>query len=159
MFVTFLYNFHGDILRITTWLTRILSFGVQPLIWTLGEVWLTIITKQIKTKSDLKIKKMQKVKKVWQFDEELLKISGLSASRVILSFQSVIMAHWFHRNPLKGTAEQTFELKMVQTDVEAVKVCSDLKQSRKRLISLLPDPEHSMSQVLTALDLYLAILR
>jgi len=69
------------------------------------------------------------------------------------------MAHWFHRNPLKGTAEQSFELKMVQTDVEAVKVCSDLKQSRKRLISLLPDPEHSMAQVLTALDLYLAILR
>jgi len=69
------------------------------------------------------------------------------------------MAHWFHRNPLKGTAEQAFEIKMVQTDVEAVKVCSDLKQSRKRLISLLPDPEHSMSQVVTALNLYLAILR
>ena len=44
------------------------------------------------------------------------------------------MAHWFHRNPLKGTAEQSFEIKMVQMDVEAVKVCSDLKQSRKRLI-------------------------
>jgi len=69
------------------------------------------------------------------------------------------MAHWFHRNPLKGTAEQAFEIKMVQTDVEAVKVCSDLKQSRKRLLSLLPDPEHSMSQVVTALNLYLAILR
>jgi len=69
------------------------------------------------------------------------------------------MAHWFHRNPLKGTAEQSFEIKMVQMDVEAVKVCSDLKQSRKRLISLLPDPEHSMSQVETALNLYLAILR
>ena len=44
------------------------------------------------------------------------------------------MAHWFHRNPHKGTAEQSFEIKMVQMDVEAVKVCSDLKQSRKRLI-------------------------
>ena len=44
------------------------------------------------------------------------------------------MAHWFHRSPLKGTAEQSFEIKMVQMDVEAVKVCSDLKQSRKRLI-------------------------
>ena len=32
------------------------------------------------------------------------------------------MAHWFHRNPLKATAPQDFNLKMVSHDVEAIKV-------------------------------------
>ena len=33
------------------------------------------------------------------------------------------MSHWFHRNPLKATAAQTFEnIKMVAQDVEAIKI-------------------------------------
>ena len=32
------------------------------------------------------------------------------------------MAHWFHRNPLKATAIQNFEIKMVAQDVEALKI-------------------------------------
>ena len=32
------------------------------------------------------------------------------------------MAHWFHRNPLKATGPQDFNLKMVSHDVEAIKV-------------------------------------
>ena len=35
------------------------------------------------------------------------------------------MAHWFHRNPLKATAPQDFNLKMVSHDVEAIKVSDD----------------------------------
>ena len=97
------------------------------------------------------------------------------------------MAHWFHRNPLKATAKQEFDVKMVATDVEAIKICrsgrkrkmiplyaftslfisnnsiipfvSDLKQSRARVLELLPDPHHSPDQVDTAAKLYLALIK
>jgi len=69
------------------------------------------------------------------------------------------MAHWFHRNPLKATSQQLFEVKMVATDVEAIKICSDLKQSRMRIFELLPDPHHHCGKMDTAVKLYLALLR
>lgn len=69
------------------------------------------------------------------------------------------MAHWFHRNPLKATAPQTFDVKMIVQDVEALKVCSDLKQARARILELLPDPHHDIPKVETALKLYLSLLR
>ena len=55
------------------------------------------------------------------------------------------MSHWFHRNPLKATAQQNFELKMFAHDSEALKIVSDLKQSRGRLLELLPDPHHTQA--------------
>lgn len=69
------------------------------------------------------------------------------------------MAHWFHRNPLKSTGDVKFDLKMVATDSQALKICSDLKQSRKRLLELLPDANHEISVVEPALMLYLALLK
>merc|ERR1712126_336373 len=69
------------------------------------------------------------------------------------------MAHWFHRNPLKATAPTNFEVKMVVQDVEALKVLSDLKQSRARMLELLPDPHHDIPKIESALKLYLAVLR
>jgi len=69
------------------------------------------------------------------------------------------MTHWFHRNPLKATGMQNFDIKMVAQDVEALKICSDLKQSRLRLLELLPDPHHEMEKVETALKLYLSLMR
>lgn len=69
------------------------------------------------------------------------------------------MAHWFHRNPLKATAPTNFEIKMIVQDVEALKVLSDLKQARARLLELLPDPHHDVPKVEAALKLYLAVLR
>ncbi len=69
------------------------------------------------------------------------------------------MAHWFHRNPLKATAPQDFSVKMVAHDVEAIKICSDLKQSRLRILQLLPDPHHNAEQLETAVKLYLGLLR
>jgi len=69
------------------------------------------------------------------------------------------MAHWFHRNPLKATGVQNFDIKMVAQDVEALKICSDLKQSRMRVLELLPDPHHDAEQLDTALKLYLALVR
>ena len=69
------------------------------------------------------------------------------------------MSHWFHRNPLKATAPQQFEIKMFAHDPEAIKIISDLKQSRARLLELLPDPHHNIDQMETALKLYMALLR
>lgn len=69
------------------------------------------------------------------------------------------MSHWFHRNPLKATGLQNFEIKMFAHDSDALKIVSDLKQSRARLLELLPDPHHTSEQVETALRLYLALVR
>ncbi len=69
------------------------------------------------------------------------------------------MAHWFHRNPLKATAKQDFALRMVAHDVEAIKIVSDLKQARARVLELLPDPHHTAEQVDTALKLYMGVLK
>ena len=69
------------------------------------------------------------------------------------------MSHWFHRNPLKATGTQSFDLKMFAHDSEALKIISDMKQSRARLIELLPDPHHTGEQMETALKLYMALLR
>jgi len=69
------------------------------------------------------------------------------------------MAHWFHRNPLKATAIQNFEIKMVAQDVEALKITSDLKQSRLRILELLPDPHHDVPKMETAIKLYFGLLR
>lgn len=67
------------------------------------------------------------------------------------------MSHWFHRNPLKATGQQNFEIKMFAHDSDALKIVSDLKQSRARVLELLPDPHHTTEQVETALRLYLAL--
>ena len=69
------------------------------------------------------------------------------------------MSYWFHRNPLKATAFQNFTIKMFAHDPEALKIMGDLKQSRERLLELLPDPHHSPEQIDTALKLYLALMR
>jgi len=69
------------------------------------------------------------------------------------------MSHWFHRNPLKATGQQNFELKMFAHESDALKIMSDLKQSRMRMLELLPDPHHTIDQVETALKLYMALLR
>ena len=52
-----------------------------------------------------------------------------------------------------------FEVKMFAHDSEALKIISDLKQSRARLLDLLPDPHHTIDQIETALKLYAALLR
>jgi len=69
------------------------------------------------------------------------------------------MSYWFHRNPLKGTATQKFEIKMFSHDPEALKILGDLRQSRARVLELLPDPNHTHDQISTALKLYLALVR
>jgi len=69
------------------------------------------------------------------------------------------MSYWFHRNPLKATSLQNFEIKMFAHDPEALKIMGDLKQSRARILELLPDPNHTSEQINTALKLYLTLAR
>jgi len=69
------------------------------------------------------------------------------------------MSYWFHRNPLKATSVVSFDIKMFAHDPEALKILGDLKQSRKRFLDLLPDPNHTADQVSTALKLYLTLAR
>ena len=64
------------------------------------------------------------------------------------------MAHWFHRNPLKATSVQQFQINMVAQDVDALKICSDLKNARARILELLPDPHHTNEQVETAVSAF-----
>ncbi|XP_063229719.1 BRO1 domain-containing protein BROX-like [Bacillus rossius redtenbacheri] len=68
------------------------------------------------------------------------------------------MSHWFHRNVIKATSFVKFDSKMVAEDYEALKICSDLRESRQRLLELLPDPNHAPDAVESALNLYLALL-
>ena len=58
------------------------------------------------------------------------------------------MSYWFHRNPLKATAKQSFVIKMFAQDPEALKICGDLKMARARILELLPDPHHTIEQVM-----------
>ncbi|GIX84383.1 BRO1 domain-containing protein BROX, partial [Caerostris extrusa] len=68
------------------------------------------------------------------------------------------MAHWFHRNPLKATAKVNFELKLIVSDSQAVQVCSELRQSRNRLLDLLSDPNNDTTTLNAAFEKYLSFL-
>ncbi|XP_055926236.1 BRO1 domain-containing protein BROX-like [Argiope bruennichi] len=68
------------------------------------------------------------------------------------------MAHWFHRNPLKATAKVNFELKLIVSDSQAVQICSELRQSRSRLLDLLSDPNNDTASFDAALERYLSFL-
>ncbi|GFU42189.1 BRO1 domain-containing protein BROX [Nephila pilipes] len=68
------------------------------------------------------------------------------------------MAYWFHRNPLKATAKVNFELKLIVSDSQAVQICSELRQSRNRLLDLLSDPNNDTTTFDAALEKYLSFL-
>ncbi|XP_059480601.1 BRO1 domain-containing protein BROX-like [Neocloeon triangulifer] len=67
------------------------------------------------------------------------------------------MAHWFHRNLFKATTVENFDLKMVALDTEALKICGDLKQCRKRLLELIPDANHSGETIDSIFNSYLSL--
>ncbi|XP_023236415.1 BRO1 domain-containing protein BROX-like isoform X1 [Centruroides sculpturatus] len=69
------------------------------------------------------------------------------------------MAHWFHRNPLKATSQINFDLKMIVSDSQAIKLCSELRLARNRLLDLLCDPNNSVENVENCLNNYLSLLQ
>lgn len=69
------------------------------------------------------------------------------------------MAYWFHRNPLKATSQINFDLKMIVSDSQAIKLCSELRLARNRLLDLLCDPNNNISIIEDALNNYLSLLQ
>ncbi|XP_068084611.1 BRO1 domain-containing protein BROX [Anabrus simplex] len=68
------------------------------------------------------------------------------------------MAHWFHRNIFKATTIVNFDVKMIVQDAEALKICSDLKQCRQRLLQVLPDVNNSPESVDSLYHTYLSLM-
>ncbi|XP_069677510.1 BRO1 domain-containing protein BROX-like isoform X1 [Periplaneta americana] len=68
------------------------------------------------------------------------------------------MSHWFHRNVLKATTQVNFDMAMISSEPSAIKLCSDLKACRRRLLELLPDPGHTVEAIESVFSMYLALL-
>ncbi|XP_066588369.1 BRO1 domain-containing protein BROX-like [Prorops nasuta] len=68
------------------------------------------------------------------------------------------MAHWFHRNVLKATFPQKFEIKIAHPTNATKKLCSDLKLSRTRLLDLIRNSNNTKDSVEPAFHNYLSLL-
>lgn len=68
------------------------------------------------------------------------------------------MSYWFHRNPLKATSNLTFELRGVSTDEKTRRIFNELRQTRNKLLELLPDPNHDKSTIEKATTDYFSLL-
>lgn len=68
------------------------------------------------------------------------------------------MAHWFHRNLLKATNNNKFEVKLREPTEATRKLCSDLKLSRSRLLDLIRDANNTSDTVEPAFLAYLGLL-
>lgn len=68
------------------------------------------------------------------------------------------MAYWFHRNPLKATAAQTFDFKSAAQTGQAHKICQDLKQARVKLLELVANPSGDVGLLDSAATAYLSLL-
>ncbi|XP_002737970.2 BRO1 domain-containing protein BROX-like, partial [Saccoglossus kowalevskii] len=68
------------------------------------------------------------------------------------------MAHWFHRNPIKATAVQKFDLRSVATTGPANKMCSDLREARSKLLEIVSNPNIETSAMKTAVEDYFSLL-
>ncbi|XP_043283541.1 BRO1 domain-containing protein BROX-like [Venturia canescens] len=68
------------------------------------------------------------------------------------------MAHWFHRNVLKATTNQNFDLKIEKPTETTKRICSDLKLSRNRLLDLIRNPNNTSDAIEPAFAAYLSLL-
>ncbi|XP_074596643.1 BRO1 domain-containing protein BROX-like [Brevipalpus obovatus] len=69
------------------------------------------------------------------------------------------MTFWFHRNPLKHTIAAPFDLKFAATNAEAVKICSELRKTREKLIEGLSGLDSDETTIETLFTEYLSLLR
>lgn len=68
------------------------------------------------------------------------------------------MTHWFHRNPLKATAPQDFDVKKISMKADFTKVMSDLRQARRKLLAGLSDPTTATDLMKSLSDEYFSLL-
>ncbi|XP_070578223.1 BRO1 domain-containing protein BROX-like [Ptychodera flava] len=69
------------------------------------------------------------------------------------------MAHWFHRNPIKATARQNFDLGAVASTGPANKICSDLREARSKLLDIVSNPNIAVSSLKSAVENYFSLLQ
>jgi len=69
------------------------------------------------------------------------------------------MAHWFHRNPIKATAAQNFDLRSIASSGPANKICSDLREARSKLLDIVSNPNLEMSSLTSAVESYFSLLQ
>jgi hypothetical protein len=69
------------------------------------------------------------------------------------------MTHWFHRNALKSTTSQSFNLSLISAEPKAIKICELLRQTRNQLIESMTDPSTDQSLVEQQLIKYLSLLQ
>jgi hypothetical protein len=69
------------------------------------------------------------------------------------------MTHWFHRNALKSTTSQSFNLSLISAEPKAIKICELLRQTRNQLIQSMTDPKTDQSLVEQQLTQYLSLLQ
>lgn len=67
------------------------------------------------------------------------------------------MSHWFHRSNLKATTVISYD-SVLFGGLDMVRLASDLKKARDRLLELLPDPSQNAETVNTAYLAYLSIM-
>nr|XP_039258736.1 BRO1 domain-containing protein BROX-like [Styela clava] len=68
------------------------------------------------------------------------------------------MTHWFHRNPLKATAPQDFDVRKVAMKSDFSKIMGDLRQARRTLLATFTDPSASTETMEKASGAYFSLL-
>lgn len=68
------------------------------------------------------------------------------------------MTHWFHRNPLKATAPQDFDVRKVSMKSDFSKIIGDLRQARRALLSTFTDPTASVDVMNKVSGAYFSLL-
>lgn len=69
------------------------------------------------------------------------------------------MSHWFHRNPLKATARQDFDVRKVSMKSDFSGIVGDLRQARRNLLSTFTDPTATIDSMLQATEKYFSLLQ
>jgi hypothetical protein len=70
------------------------------------------------------------------------------------------MSHWFHRSPLKATSTVNFDVyRTGKTSGNASKLLGELKEKRKKLLTLIRAPESDLAEVTTVSTEYISTFR
>ncbi|XP_002132176.4 BRO1 domain-containing protein BROX-like [Ciona intestinalis] len=69
------------------------------------------------------------------------------------------MAHWFHRNPFKATAAQSFDVRKISMKSDFNKVMGDLRNARNALLSLFNDPLASPDKMESVSSDYFSLIQ
>lgn len=69
------------------------------------------------------------------------------------------MSQWYHRNPLKSTAQVKFNLPLKSAQTSAIQICTSLNKSRQAILDLVPDPSSDASILHQEILTYTSLLQ